>query len=91
MPEKALPIAPPRPIEGLVNLYRAYYDLLHRPMNGTVTITGTISDDTVKAVLINGVLELNLPPDTYSLIAELWNTDGATSSRTEVVELSRPA
>jgi hypothetical protein len=90
MPVPALPIPPaPRP-QDLVNLYRGYYDLLQRPMRGSVMITGTNSGDSVKVDLVEGVLDLNLPADEYLLEAALWNVDGATSSRVESVTLSRP-
>lgn len=88
MPVDALPIPHPPRLTGLVNLYRGYYDILSRPMSGVVTISG--NGDEVKVALVEGVMDVNIPPGEYGLLAELYNVDGATSIRTEDVTLSRP-
>lgn len=84
------------PLPGLVHYRREYRDILGRPMRGKATITGqarteaggaVIVPATVAVGLINGVLEADLPPDTYTIAAALHTADGKRASDTETVTL----
>lgn len=83
MPQEALPVAP-APITRRGNLRREFFDPLLRPMSGTVILTGsevtregeaTVVPVRVKVPLLDGVLSVFLPPDTYTLEADLWTLD----------------
>lgn len=97
MPVDALPEPWAVPLDGSVRLRREYRDVLGRPMRGTATITGTVKLEvgdrvvipvSVDVELIAGVLEVDLPPDTYLVTAALWTADGARASDTATVVLS---
>ena len=96
MPAPALPEAWPTPLPGTVTLRREYRDPLGRPMRGKVTLTGSERHDgdglTVLPVAVTvdlngGVLEVALPPDTYTLTAALRTTDGERVSDSSTVVL----
>lgn len=96
MPVDAKPIPWPEPLTGLISYRREYRDILGRPMRGTVTITGTERTDSGGAVvlpapvsvgLVAGVLEVDLPPDTYRIAATLRTVDGQRTSDTDTVTL----
>ena len=93
MPSPALPA--PRPTGGRP-YQRAYRDMLGRPMSGQVTITGqTRHEDgdtvmmpvSVTVDLVDGVLAVHLPPDTYRLQATLRTVDGVRASDSTTVTL----
>jgi hypothetical protein len=98
MPVRAQPI-PPDPINtSLIPLRREYHDLLQRPMSGTVTITGSqasragtrnVLPEPVRVPLVNGVLDVLLPADTYTLVADLWSVDDVQSRDEDTVTLKR--
>lgn len=86
-----------RPLPGLVHLERAYRDLLGRPLSGTVTITGrarhasdgqVIPPLPVPVQLTDGLLSVDLPPDTYTLSASLSTVEGARKLEVDTVTLS---
>ncbi len=70
-------------VPGAVRHRRQYRDPLGRPMTGSVTLTGraTTGDGYVPApvtvAVLDGVLEVELPPDTYDAVATLRTVDGA--------------
>lgn len=89
MAAEALPIEPP-PTPTLhgtgVALRREYRDILGRPLIGSVTVTGQVKTEAgelfvlpaaIAVELVDGVLDINLPPDTYHLTAALRTHDGA--------------
>lgn len=96
MPVDALPESWPEPLPGTAPLRREYRDILGRPLRGVVTITGSTrtEDDgrvilplAVNVELVGGVLEVDLPPDTYTLSAALRSVDGSRSSDAATVTL----
>lgn len=97
MPAPALPQPFPEPLPGTAPLRREYRDALGRPMTGTVTITGTQRHTAgervtpvapVVADLVAGVLEVDLPPDTYTLTAALRTVDGNRVGDTDTANLT---
>lgn len=97
MPADALPVPWSTPLSGTVHYRREYRDVLGRAMRGSATITGTARTDTGGAVVIPatvtveltaGVLEVDLPPDTYTIAADLRTADGVRTSDTDTVTLS---
>lgn len=96
MPADALPEPWAVPLDGSVRLRREYRDVLGRPMRGTATITGTARQEagqqvvipaSVDVELVAGVLEVDLPPDTYLVTASLWTASGSRASDTTTVAL----
>lgn len=84
-------------LPGTVRLERAYRDVLGRPMTGTVTLTGAARTATDSAVVVpapvsvdlaDGLLAVDLPPDTYRLQADLRTADGARATDTDEVVLA---
>lgn len=97
MPVDALPVAWGAGGPDTVTYRREYRDLLGRPMRGQVTVTGTTRWSSDQAVtlpapvvveLVGGVLEVDLPPDTYSLVAALRTVDGERANDSDEVILS---
>jgi hypothetical protein len=100
MPAPALPQPWHSHLPGSVAFRRVYRDALGRPMTGTVTLTGqnhtemggaVIPPAPVAVEIVNGVVEVNLPPDTYTLTAALRTADGSrvSDSATVVVGTSQ--
>jgi len=97
MPADALPQAHAAgPLEGSHCLRRTYRDPLGRPMSGTVRIIGQARTENgntvvppapVKVELIDGRLDVHLPPDKYTLQASLTTADGERISDVSTVEL----
>lgn len=96
MPVPALPVPPPRAARVLTAVRREYFDLLMRPMRGTLMLTAkedhrtgeaTISRAPVKAQVIEGILELALPPGVYALRGTLYTADEEQSAVAEEFEL----
>lgn len=97
MPVDAQPVPWPEPVSGEVQLRRVYLDALKRPLVGEVTISGNqraasggtvvVSAD-VRARLVDGVLDVSLPPGTYSLTATLRTVDGAPVTDKDEVTLT---
>lgn len=82
---------------GLVRLHRSYFDPLGRSMLGTVDITGSARTEdagrvglpvTVTVELADGVLDVALPPDVYSLRARLRTVDDHDIRDLEEVDLT---
>lgn len=69
---------------GPAPLRREYRDALGRPMTGRVIVT-PYTGAVVEIPLVDGVLEADLPPGSYTLVAELTSPDQRTSYQTEVV------
>jgi hypothetical protein len=97
MPAPALPEPLPTPLPGTVPLRREYRDPLGRAMRGEVTLTGserrdgdgiTVLPVAVTVDLHGGVLEVALPPDTYTLSAALRTVDGDRVTDTTTVTLT---
>lgn len=97
MPADALPIPQPVRLPGSVHYRREYRDILGRPLSGSATITGTARTDTGGAVtvpaavtveLVGGVLEVDLPPDAYTIAAALRTVDGVRATDTDEVTLA---
>lgn len=89
MPVEAPVILPNVPLTGSVRCYREYRDVLGRPLTGVVTITGqtrtevggqTVLPLPVLVEIVGGVLDVNLPPDTYSLVADLRTVEQARAT-----------
>lgn len=85
MPQAALPEPRATVLSGRVHLRKVYRDTLQRPLVGTVTLVGSLShveDDLtvlpapVTVSLANGVLDVDLPPDTYQFTASLRTAEG---------------
>ena len=81
---------------GAARLHRVYRDPLGRPLSGEVTITGAtrtaagghvVVPAPVTVKISDGVLEVNLPPDTYQLQAPLRTADGARVQDADTVTL----
>jgi hypothetical protein len=99
MPADALPIpttASSAGLPGAVTHRREYRDPLGRPMTGTATITGgtrTADGHTivvpvaVPRPVVGGVLEVELPPGEYRIVAALRTVDGKRISDTHKVTL----
>lgn len=73
-------------LPGTVRWRKEYRDALGRPLAGTVTLTGktradhgelTVLPAPVPQSLVDGVLEVDLPPDTYLFTAQLRTAEGA--------------
>jgi hypothetical protein len=88
------PRAQARP--GWAVLRREYLDALGRPMTGDVSIisrTRAVVGDTiipassVRRPVVAGVLEVELPPNTYELKAQLRTADGDTFTDNTAVRL----
>jgi hypothetical protein len=86
MPVDALPQPHPVAVPGTVTYRHEYRDALGRPLRGTVTLTGrtgadldglTVPPAPVPGELVGGVLEVDLPPDTYRLEGVLRTAEGA--------------
>lgn len=84
-------------LPGTVPYRRTYADVLGRPMTGSVTITGQARTDTggtvvvpapVAVALVDGVLDVALPPDTYRVEAALRTVDGARIADNDTVTLT---
>jgi hypothetical protein len=85
MPVDALPQPHPVAVPGTVTYRHEYRDALGRPLRGTVTLTGrtgivldglTVLPAPVPGGLVGGVLEVDLPPDTYRLEGVLRTAEG---------------
>jgi hypothetical protein len=96
MPADALPVPIGQPITGTVHLRREYRDPLGRALTGQATLTGTARTERDGAVILPvpvvlkigaGVLEADLPPDTYKVQASLRTTDGERVDDTVTVTL----
>ncbi len=66
---------------GVYPYRQEYRDTLDRPMSGRVTITVTGRRDGVVVDLVDGVLDVSLPPNTYELYAQLRTVDGDRAVR----------
>jgi hypothetical protein len=99
MPAPALP--QPRNSAVMVRYRRLYRDLLDRPMTGTVTLTNATRVATADRVipartsvpveLVDGVLDVHLPPNTYRVVAQLRTADGEELTDQDTVTLDEPA
>lgn len=99
MPVPALP--QPRQVHpDMVVCRRVYRDTLHRPLTGTVTITAlqrmTVGDTVIPASpaskdLVNGVLQVELPPGRYRFTGRLLTVDGAKVNDDEIVTVAGPS
>lgn len=86
MPTPALPQPWPRSLPGRVRFRRVYTDALGRPVKeGTATFRGTARSSVgdvivpvapVTTTLRDGVLDVELPADTYRLSAVFYTVDG---------------
>lgn len=92
MPEKALPIPHNPVLRDTANLRREYKDLLQRPMSGSLSLEAvrnyqegntTVSKAPVKVPVVEGVLNLDLPPGDYLLTGKLWGVDESQMSVSE--------
>lgn len=98
MPSEALPVNRTAPPKGTVTLRRTYVDALNRPLTGSITLTGTktttnggvvhLGAAPVTVALVGGLLEVDLPPDTYRLTAALRTVDGHRITSDETVTVS---
>lgn len=94
---------PARPIpnspvdSSKIRLIRRFHDLAGRPLIGRTTITGTVVTQAGGSVivpgassvdLVDGVLDVQLPPDTYHLLTEAYSVDRIASTHEETVTLS---
>ncbi len=89
--------AAPAAVPG--RLTRAFLDLLGRPMTGRVTIYGpgerTVAGAQVPAPpvvvpLVDGILNVSLPPGAYDLYAQLRTVDGDQSVLADVAIIEEP-
>ena len=87
-PSEPLPYPGDTLPDGALSLRRDYVDILGRPMRGKVRITGTSGAAPVIVKVEGGVLEVALPPDTYTLDAELHTADGFKETRSDVIVLA---
>jgi len=88
MPDAALPQPRTTPLPNVATLRREYRDALGRPLVGTVALTGktgvktgqlTVPPVSVTAKLVDGVLAVDLPPDTYTITSHRLHTaEGAS-------------
>lgn len=95
MPAEALPYdARPTGATPTGRLYRVYADALSRPMRGQITLQGQTRTEVdgrvvlpapVLVDLVDGVLDVTLPPDTYTLTAALRTVDGTRAQETASV------
>lgn len=96
MPQEALPIPHDPMNRSLIEFRREYRDLLQRPMKGRVTLTGSQSSSSgvrhvlpapVTIELVDGLLDVRLPADTYTITADLWSVDDVQSRDEDTVTL----
>lgn len=89
MPVDAPTSEPTAPMKGTVRLLREYLDVLGRPLTGTATITGQARTEDggrivlplpVEVDIVNGVLDVYLPPDTYLVEATLRTVEQARAT-----------
>lgn len=94
MPADALPVAWPAPLPGAVRYQRYYRDPAGRPLAGKVTITGVertqdgaqvVVPAAVTVKLVGGSLDVDLSPDTYTLVAELRTVDGVRATDKDTI------
>ena len=97
MPTPALPRQEPTPLANGVRLYREYRDMLGRPMDGKAVITGTARSEAgvvvvpaapVTVDIVGGVLDVSLPPDTYTVVAELRTVERRSVSDSHTITLA---
>lgn len=84
MPADALPVSNAG-LPGTYRFRRVYRDAINRPMTGTLTLLGTkqhqlgdvvVPVAPVTLTLVNGVVEADLPPDTYSYTSQIKTVEG---------------
>lgn len=84
MPQPALPIPHNPALQGTYTVRREYRDLLQRPMSGSLMLSAasdfqqgetTVSKAPVPVPVVEGVLDLALPPGRYELVGKLWGLD----------------
>lgn len=84
-------------LPGMVQLRRVYRDPLGRPLSGQVTLLGAtrhthggavVPPTPVTVTLVSGVLNVQLPPDTYQLSAQLRTVDGERATDRDTVTLA---
>lgn len=89
MPVDAPTSEPTAPLRGTVRLHREYRDILGRPLTGNATITGQDRTEDggrivlplpVEVDIVNGVLDVHLPPDTYLVEATLRTVEQARAT-----------
>lgn len=86
MPEAALPIPGPS-TRGLEQMRLEFYDLLHRPMKGTLTVQRIDSGVPPVKVSVDGVLEMMVPPGGYRVLGTLWTVDEEQAAIEQIVEV----
>jgi hypothetical protein len=99
MPRPALPVPRPVPPTGTHRHRREFRDALGTPLPGTATITGrqqhgngeqvTLGAVPVAVDLVAGVLEVDLPADTYD-IAVVLTPPRALNRHTVQYEVTLP-
>lgn len=96
MPADALPQPWPEQSRTGSNYRREYRDVLGRPMSGSVTITGTARNDDGGTVTVPspvvveldaGVLDVHLPADTYTVVAQLATVDKSRVTDNDTVTI----
>lgn len=96
MPAEAKPIPGPVRLPGTVHYRREYRDVLGRPMRGTATVVGAARTElggsvvipaAVTVEIVGGILEVDLPPDTYTIAANLRTVDGVRVTDTDTVTI----
>lgn len=97
MPTDAKPQERTGALPGTVPYRREYRDALGRPMDGTVTLTGQARTELggivvlpapVTVELVGGVLDVHLPPDTYTLQATLRTVDRDRTADSDTVTVA---
>jgi hypothetical protein len=99
MPKTARPTSRAQVEIEQIRLRREFRDLANRPLLGNVRITGTkvtrtgssvVVPETATVALVNGVLDVMLPPDTYQLVGDFYTADRVASEYSESVTLGGP-
>lgn len=67
---------------------REYKDALGRPMNGYASIRAQ-DDSTIRVPIVDGVLEVELAPGRYRIIAEVAPDDGQVQYITTMTSIAR--
>lgn len=89
----------PRDQMKRIRLVRQFHDLAGQALIGAVVVTGSattrmgssvVVEKATRLPLVDGVLDVMLPPDTYQLVGDFVSVDRVQSEYAETVTLGGP-